>query len=305
MNGSWVELLESNIGMWLNHQWTPLEVARSAGAFFLARNPDFFRKNAEVKSYCDYIESQNSDIVFLTEVCGEEQRDDICNFLESQGYNVHYMRAFELWNMDAESHRYLYNIIAAKGDITVHNEFTSKVEQRSASSIYSFARITDRFWENNVLPFTRNIRIKTQKFAWGILDGAWAHCEINGTHFWLLHAHPTSRSIIENLRDSLPKSEQSIIWWDFNLSLEDWEKAVGERFSFIKPDKPTFPYYWTQSKGWIFTRTAERIANKVLPRYTDQFHWNELITWAQIMIHWPEETWLWGDHAVSKLRLSE
>ena len=39
------------------------------GAFFLARNPDFFRKNAEVESYIEYIIKESPDICYLTEVC--------------------------------------------------------------------------------------------------------------------------------------------------------------------------------------------------------------------------------------------
>jgi len=77
------------------------------------------------------------------------------------------------------------------------------------------------------------VQEKAQKFTWGILDGAWVHCEIKWVHFWLLHAHPTSRSIIKSLSDSLLKDKPSIVWWDFNLSLIDWAEAVDEWFSFI------------------------------------------------------------------------
>jgi hypothetical protein len=139
-----VHLLESNIGMGLDHQSSAYDIYRSSMGFFLAKDPEIFRKYAEVQSYCRYIEKQNPDVVFLTEVCGEDQKDDICDFLESKGYHLQFMRAFELHNMDAESHRFLYNIIAAKTPITTHNEFQSKVQHKISEKIYSFSRICDR-----------------------------------------------------------------------------------------------------------------------------------------------------------------
>ena len=136
---------------------------RNAGAFYLTKDPEIFRKHAEVQSYCEYIRRQSSDIVFLTEVCGEDQKNDICNFLESQGYQLQLMRAFELHNMDAESHRFLYNIIAARAPIVTHNEFQSKVENKTAERIYSFTRIMDRL--GNKLDDASFTELKTQKFV--------------------------------------------------------------------------------------------------------------------------------------------
>lgn len=139
-----VHLLESNIGMGLDHQSSAYDIYRSSMGFFLAKNPEIFRKYAEVQSYCRYIEKQNPDVVFLTEVCGEDQKDEICSFLESRGYGIHCMKAFELHNMDAESHRFLYNIIASKTPIITHSEFQSKVQHTISEKIYSFSRIKDR-----------------------------------------------------------------------------------------------------------------------------------------------------------------
>lgn len=237
----------------------------------------------------------------FSEVCGEDQKDDICDSLESKGYHLQFMRAFELHNMDAESHRFLYNIIASKAPIVTHNEFQSKVQHKISEKIYSFSRIYDRLWKTDDATYTQ---LKTKKFVWGILDGAWAHCEIDGIHFWLLHAHSTSSSIIESLRESLPSDSRSILWWDFNVTQEVWKKLAGERFSYIEPDKRTFPYYG-QNSG-IISHAIHRLAHssKSILSHPDQFYRHKSITWATTRVLWPKETGLWSDHAVTHVHIA-
>ncbi len=294
-----VHLLESNIGMWLDHQWTPGTILRAAGAFFLTRDPEVFRKYAEVQSYCRYIEKQSPDIVFLTEVCWEDQKNDICNFLESKGYQLQFMRAFELHNMDAESHRFLYNIVAARAPIVTHNEFQSRVENKTAEKIYSFSRIYDRLWKK--LDDATYTELKTKKFVSGILDGAGAHCEIDGVHYWLLHAHATSSSIVENLRESIPDGAKSILWGDFNVSQETGKSLAGQGFDYIDPDQRTFPYYG--QRDGIFSRTLHNLANssKQILSHPDQFYASQSIAHAESRVFWPLETWLGSDHAVTQV----
>ncbi|OIP53028.1 hypothetical protein AUK10_03010 [Candidatus Gracilibacteria bacterium CG2_30_37_12] len=295
-------LLEANIGMGLDHQNSPWEIARAAGAFFLIRDPEVFRKHSEVQSYCRYIEKQNPDVIFLTEVCGEDQKDDICDFLESKGYHLQFMRAFELHNMNAESHRFLYNIIASKTPIITHNEFQSKVQHKISEKIYSFSRIKNRLGKTDDATYTE---LKTKKFVGGILDGAGAHCEIDGIHFGLLHAHGTSSSIIENLRDSLPEGTKGILGGDFNVTQEKGKMLAGERFSYIEPNTRTFPYYG-QNDG-IISRTIHRLANnsQAMLSHPDQFYKNSSILGATARVLGPREIGLGSDHAVTHVHIGE
>lgn len=296
-----VHLLEANIAMGLDHQWSVPGIITSAGAFFLTKNPEFFRKHAEVQSYCRYIEAQSPDIAFLTEVCWEDQKNDICNFLESKWYHIHFMRAFELYNMDSESHRFLYNIIAARSSILAHNEFQSRIQNDSAEKVYSFSRIYNELGKPERGPYVIQ---KMKKFTGGILDGGGAHCEIEGIHYWLLHTHPTSSSIITSLRDSLPKEKQGILWWDFNVSQETWKALVGDRFSYISPEKRTFPYYGTH--GGVFSRAIDTLAkntSKILS-HPDQFYSNHSIARTHIQALWPKETGLGSDHAVTHIHIA-
>lgn len=91
-----IHILQANIWMGLDHQKSLKKWIQSMGAFFLARNPDFFRKNAEVESYIEYIIKESPDICYLTEVCWVEQRDMLVSSLERSWYRTHSIEGFEL-----------------------------------------------------------------------------------------------------------------------------------------------------------------------------------------------------------------
>lgn len=265
-------------------------------AFFLARNPDFFRKNAEVESYIDYIKKENPDVCYLTEVCWIEQRDMLVSGLENCWYKTHTIEWFELWNMQEESHRYLYHIMASKIDFR-HNQTE---QQYTSNSVIRFLK-----WKNGLNKEDISI---SEKIA-GILDGGWSRYTIWDMEVWLMHAHSIDQTtVFYNLMAGLASSgnNRQVLVWDVNMKTEFSEEIarnINPNIQRIETNR-TYPYCFTQSKWWILTRTINwKMLSWCLP-FPDQAFVNPIgVGILNTRSLWPEVTWLKTDHAVNHFYL--
>lgn len=265
-------------------------------AFFLARNPDFFRKNAEVESYIDYIKKENPDVCYLTEVCWIEQRDMLVSGLENYWYKTHTIEWFELWNMQEESHRYLYHIMASKIDFR-HNQTE---QQYTSNSVIRFLK-----WKNGLNKEDISI---SEKIA-GILDGGWSRYTIWDMEVWLMHAHSIDQTtVFYNLMAGLASSgnNRQVLVWDVNMKTEFSEEIarnINPNIQRIETNR-SYPYCFTQSKWWILTRTINwKMLSWCLP-FPDQAFVNPIgVGILNTRSLWPEVTWLKTDHAVNHFYL--
>lgn len=286
--------MQANIGMWLNHQDSLKQWLTSMWAYFLASNPDFFRKNAEVQSYIKYISKNNPDIVYLTEVCWIDQMELLSDYLIGMGYNIHVSKWFELWNMDHESHRYLYHIMATKSDFnhkkTIH-QFTMNTGIR-------FMKWKNGLWKN--IPDLNNQ-------VHSILDGSWSHYQIDGIEIGFMHAHANDstgvfKGLLSSLRDS--NNANQILSWDMNMSVDKAKiltDTINPELQLLETDK-TYPYYFQSFKKWIITSLIDGMMQKHFLSHPDQFYSSSDIQVLENNILWPITTQLKTDHSINHFR---
>jgi hypothetical protein len=292
----YMHLMQANIGMWLDHQKSLSHWFQAMGAFFLAKNPDFFRKNAEVSSYADYINKQDPDIVYLTEVCWMEQRDLLVSALEHYRYKTHVIEGFELWNMQEESHKYLYHIMGSRLDF----EHLQTESQYTSNRLIRFLKWRHQFWKKSP-----NLATKVT----GILDGGGSRYSIWGIEIWLMHAHAMdTTTVFQNLAQwfTNSKNQKQIFAWDMNMQTEISEKMLSGIESNLKRIRTerTYPYYFSQAKQGIFTGIINKHMLSWLLPYPDQVFVNPLGTnISQIKTVGPNITWLKTDHAVNHVYL--
>lgn len=286
-----IHLLQANIGMWLDHQTSLQRWLVSMWAFFLARDPEFFRKNAEVKTYIEYIKSESPDILYLSEVCGTEQRDFLCDCLEADGYAIHVEKWFELWSMEAESHRFLYHIMATR----------SQFQHRMTRFQYRQDRLMRYFrginWLGKSLPKTRE-KVST------ILDGSGSHYNIDGIEIGLIHSHADISTIsVQELAASLYATEweKQILIWDVNMGVSSMENILANKNPWLKRviTGKTYPYYFDEAGQWIFTQTIRNLMKKQMLPMPDQAYVNPWIHIVSKKNLWPQDTGLRTDHSVN------
>jgi len=293
-------ILQMNIGMWLKHQKWLLRWFKSAWAFFLCSNPKYFRENAEVQSYIDYIRKENPDIVYLTEVCGHEQRDKIMKWLEGMGYYVHSIPWFELWSMHDESHKYLYHITASKKPMTHIGDF----KQYTHSGAIRFLKWI--WWLGKNIP--ESSPDTADKVA-HILDGAGSHFVIDGLQTGVIHLQTQDtveslRGLMKSLSEKIGKNWTTILTWDLNARpalSEGLAQEIDPRLIRIKTWR-TFPFIFADTPGWL-AHLARKLAKKYLFRDPDQVFTDKPYRIPTILNRWPKETWLGTDHSVNHIHI--
>ncbi len=285
-----------NIGMWLDHQTEFLKWMRSWWAFFLCRDPEYFRKNAEVQSYIDYIRKENPDIVYLTEVCGHEQRDQIMQWLEEMGYYIHSIPWFELWSMQEESHKYLYHITASKKPMTHIADF----KQYTDGGVIRFLKWV--WWLGKDVP---KKSVSIQDKVTGILDGAGSHFEVDGLQVGMIHLQTQDtvgslKGLMKSLSEKIGKNWTTILAGDLNAMptlSEGVAKEIDPRIV-RKETGRTFPFIFTDSPGWLASLVAQ-LAKKYLFRDPDQVFTDKPYRIPTILNLWPKDTWLGTDHSAN------
>ena len=276
--------------MGLDHQNSIIQWLESAGSFFLAKNPDFFRKNAEVWSYIDYIVKENPDIIYITELCGVEQRDMLIEWLEKLHYTLHIEKWFELWNMQSESHRYLYHIMWSRYEYTHHETFTQ----------YRNDRVSRYLKSRNY--FSQSESTIQDKIT-AILDGSGSHYRIGDIEIGLLHSHGDySKEVPDKITNSLWKnpSNHQILIWDVNMSPLSMQKIITDNNVSLEriETKRTYPYV-LEKNIWILSRAIQSIAQKVVLPYPDQAYIGPTVRMENVRNLWPKETWLNTDHSIN------
>lgn len=292
-----MHILQANIWMWLDHQKSFGSWLQSMWAFFLARNPDFFRKNAEVESYLKYIDWENPDVVYLTEVCWIEQRDLLISGLNTLWYKTHTIEWFELWNMQVDSHRYLYHIMGSRIDFEHHQT----VQQYTSNNVIKFLKRNTGLWSKN--PTTRD-------YVSSILDWGGSRYSIWGIDVGLIHAHAMdSTHVFRWLMQWLASSGSSsqVMIWDMNMNTEWSERLANEVHSDMKriDTNRTYPYYFSNIENpWILTRTIQNsMISRFLP-YPDQAFINPIGTKCiETNNFWATQTWLKTDHSVNHFHI--
>ena len=294
MTISQVHLMQANIGMWLNHQDSLKQWLTSMWAYFLASNPDFFRKNAEVQSYIKYISKNNPDILYLTEVCWVDQMEEISNKLLSKGYRIHVTKWFELWNMDLESHRYLSHIMATRSDF--HHKKT--IHQVTMNNGIRFMKWKNGLWKN--IP-----NINNQVNA--ILDWGGSHYQIDGIEIGFMHAHANDTTLVfsELLESIRTDNSNQILAWDMNMSIDKAKilaNTINPGLQLLETNK-TYPYYFESSKDWIVESAIRSIMNKQFLSHPDQLFHSSWIKVLENQILWPKLTCLKTDHSVNHFKI--
>ena len=292
-----------NIGMWLDHQTKFLRWTLSWWAFFLCRDPEYFGKNAEVQSYINYIRKENPDIVYLTEVCGHEQRDQIIQWLEEMGYYVHSIPWFELWSMHAESHKYLYHITASKKPmkhIADFKQYTDSGAIRFLKWVWWLGKdIPDKSWS-------------TSDKVTRILDGAGSHFEIDGLQTGLIHLQTQDtvgslKKLMKSLGEKIGKNWTTILAGDLNAppDLTEWIAREVEPRLIRQETWRTFPFIFTGVKGWLAGLMADwankYLFQKYLFREPDQVFTDGTGNVISIDNRWAQKTWLGTDHAANHI----
>lgn len=294
MNISKIHLLQANIGMWLNHQDSLKNSLKSMWSYFLANDPNFFRKHAEVQSYIKYIQKNNPDILYLTEVCWVEQMEEISSALIAMNYNEHIIKWFELWNMDHESHRFLYHIMATKSDF-IHKK---TIHQFTMNSGIRFMK-----WKNWLWKSTPSINSQVNS----ILDWGWSHYQIDWIEMGFMHAHANdSTDVFSGLLNNLyfeGRTSQLLVW-DMNMDTNKAKTLVKSTnpdlmlFETIK----TYPYYFEAFREWIFESAIRSIMKKKFLSHPDQLYYGSEIQILEHQILWPESTWLKTDHSINQFK---
>ena len=293
MNSSQIHILQANIGMWLNHQDSLKQWLTSMWAYFLANDPNFFRKHTEVQSYIKYISKNSPDILYLTEVCWSDQMEEISNRLLTMGYRLHVIKWFELWNMDHESHRFLYHIMATKSDFN-HKK---TIHQFTMNHGIRFMK-----WKNGLWKANPNINTQVNS----ILDWGGSHYQIDGIEIGFMHAHANdTTAVFSGLLDTLwtNKSNQ-ILAWDMNMSIARAKfivDSINPELSLLETSN-TYPYYFSSLKKWIIESAIRWIMTKNFLSHPDQFFHTSWIKISESQILWPEVTWLKTDHTINHFK---
>lgn len=290
-----MHIIQANIGMWLDHQRSLWKGFQSMGAYFLSAYPEFFRKNAEVQSYINYIKKENPDVVYLTEVCWVEQRDALLNALEQDWYATHVIEWFELWNMQEDSYKYLYHIMGSK----IPFQHRQTIQQYTSNKVIRFLKRNNGIGKESPLQATQ---------VNAILDGGGSRYTIWDIEIGLMHAHAMDKiDVFTWLTQWLKQSRESrVLIGDMNMQIWSSERIMNQ----LDPDlkrvgtERTYPYYFTQNSGGIFTQAINRQMVSKFLSHPDQAFVNptsiELIGQKTLG---PKETWLKTDHAVNHYRL--
>ena len=293
-----ISIHHHNIGMWLDFQKSLREVIDSAWAYFLASNPAKFRQAEIIERYISDIENQKPDILFLTEVCGVFQRDLIADKLETLGYKVDIVEAFELWNMPDQESAYLYNIIGTKDSL----EHRKTVKQYRNNTLIRFLK-----WKNGLGRKQEGFNDRTR----AILDGAWSHYKIGGLNIGVMHVHwlgqDTNRWVLRNVAISLPRDNtRNILFWDLNLPVWVSQAVVSENYwsrgMNLLDTERTYPFF-AEKDAWILAKVIRRMGTRFSYSHPDQFFYDRewfLTPSNQVVL--PSLWWIPSDHA--QLRVS-
>lgn len=78
---------------------------------------------------------------------------------------------------------------------------------------------------------------------------------------------------------------------------------AGEKFSYIRPDNRTFPYYG--QRNGVLSQAVHRLANKssIILTHPDQFYKSSAIKHATTRVLGPLQTGLGSDHAVTHVHI--
>lgn len=285
------------------------KVMKAWWAFFLCRDPEYFRKNTEVKTYLDYIKNENPDIAYVTEVCGKEQRDALIQWFTDMGYYVHSVPWFELWSMHEDSHKFLYHITASKFPFEQMGHFKQYTNDKAVRVLKQAGNIPMRvlksvLWLWKPLPFipptnpTEDVKEKVQ----GILDGSGSHLRVKvgeNTHLDLCVLHvqtQTSDQVLEELAESSSKNDPEnnnmrILLGDFNAEVAATEgivKTKDPRLVRLATDE-TYPKVFADDQGWWLAGMVNRLAKRFCFRHPDQIFTNQPSNVTNIDIRWPKK----------------